>query len=257
MAKSDATPAETGGDSQSQTPSGGKQQQRNSEQSTTQLIDFQTGLPVEDATPAETGEGKQEGQQQQASSEDATPAETGDTVTMPREAFNQRLERERQKIQEQYQDYDDLKEAAEKLKEIQGQQEKEEKLLADKLADERARRSALEAELQEARVRSSVVNEAAKMGFVDPSDAYHFIDVAALEFSDAGQPTNVTEQLEALKEAKPYLFARKTMPQMEAANAARGDQPPGKTDADRAKEYFGGGGGKFWQGGGLTVVEQE
>lgn len=258
MAKSkDATPAETGGDSQSQTPEGGKQQ-RQTQESTTQGIDFETGQPV-----GATGE--QEGQPQQTSSEDATPADhpepgrgkTGDTVTMPKEAFNQRLERERQKVQEQYKDYDELKKAAEKLEEIEGQTEEEEKLLAEKLADAQTRHRELEIELQEARIRNTIVGEASKMGFVDPSDAYQLLSVGELEFDDAGNPTNITAQLEALKEAKPYLFSRRAVPQVDPANASRESTEGSRTDADRRRDYFGQGGRTIWDGGGLRVVERE
>lgn len=253
MGESNATDAdESGGGANTYTSSDGIEQRRQSEKSTTQGIDFETGQPVDDAPPAETGDGND---QRQHSPDTSTG--DGESQVFTQEDVNKiiadRLERERKK----YSDYEELKVAAEKLEAMQAEQEEEEKVLAEKLADSEARRRELEIEAQERRIQNVVLTEAARMGFNDPSDAYLHVSVSNLELDEAGQPVNVTEQLEALKESKPYLFDRKAIPQVDPSNATRDDQQPGRTDSDRRREYFGQGGGQIWEGGGLRVVERE
>jgi hypothetical protein len=253
--------AKSGGDAPdgaADTPSGGEQAARTPAQSTEQYIDFGTGQPT-DATPAETGETRpgQDRTPPQPTQQDEppTPTESGQSQAFSQADLDrivaERLERERRK----YADYETLKEAADELATLKGQQAEDDKLITEKLADLQSQYQATTVELQEARLRTGILSEAAKMGFTDPSDAFNLIDIGSLDVDDDGKVTGVPEALEKLKEQKPYLFARRS-PQVEPANAAR-DQQTGRTDADRRRDYFGHGGKAIWEGGGLVVVEQQ
>lgn len=84
--------------------------------------------------------------------------------------------------------------------------------------------------------------------FIDPSDAYALLDLAALEYDDDGRPVNVDTLLADLAKAKPHLLKASATTQSNGAVAAgspsnppRGkatDAPP-KTHAQRYAEIYG------------------
>lgn len=120
----------------------------------------------------------------------------------------ERLERERKK----YLDYEDLKKAAGRLKELETAQLSEtEKLKREldehkvKLSDAEARASARELEVTERLIRAEVRMMASAMGFANPDDAYALAGLADVKIDDAGNVQGVKGALEKLAKEKPYL----------------------------------------------------
>lgn len=83
-----------------------------------------------------------------------------------------------------------------------------------KLADsEKARADAAEAKATAAEsaawslvVRANARAEAAAQGFTDPNDVLPFLDVAAVERDDAGEPKGLHALVKAIADKKPYLL---------------------------------------------------
>lgn len=179
------------------------------------------------------------------------------------EAFKRRLERERRRLQEQlqkqYADYDELKKAAAELAKVKEAQLSEQERLAkqleelkSQLAQAQQQQAQLEQERIEALIRAAVVNEATKLGFHDPLDAYRMVDLSALTVEEDGRISGVGEQLKALAEGKPYLLRKEQLSKIPATNLPRGGAQT-ESDEERRKRLFGLGGtpiGKA-QGGGL------
>lgn len=88
-------------------------------------------------------------------------------------------------------------------------------------------RADLERTVQELRVSRALDTAAAKLGFADPDDARN-IDWAALEFDDAGQPTNHETLLSKLLETKPHYKAAQAQqpPPRKPASAGASVNPP-------------------------------
>jgi hypothetical protein len=166
----------------------------------------------------------------------------------------ERLERERGK----YADYDTLKTAAAKWQETQDAQKTELQKAMEKAAGLQEQNARLSQERTELLIRSAVVAEASKLGFVDPSDAYRLIDLAKVKVSDAGAVEGVAQELDGIAKGKPYLLGRSNVG---ATNPARGGAQ-GETDADRRERLFGRGAsilGNANRGGGVyrpTLKEQ-
>lgn len=112
-----------------------------------------------------------------------------------------------------------------RLKEARQQWEKDQKDAAETaeaerrgdyetaLAKEREKAAAAERERDETKrlaneriIRSEIRSIATELRFADPADAYRFVDMAAVNVDDAGEPTNVKALLEKLAKDKPYLL---------------------------------------------------
>lgn len=68
------------------------------------------------------------------------------------------------------------------------------------------RRADAETRLQEQSLRSSVETEARRLGFRNPADAYALLDMAKVERSSDGQPTNIGVLLTDLAKGREYLL---------------------------------------------------
>lgn len=106
----------------------------------------------------------------------------------------------------QFADYDALKDRASKLDELEEAQKTELQKAHDRAAELEKQATDAAARAQEALLRSAVVAEAARKNVVDPDAAVALIDRATLEFGEDGAPTNVTDVMDALLKAKPYLL---------------------------------------------------
>jgi hypothetical protein len=95
--------------------------------------------------------------------------------------------------------YDDLE--AQSKSELERERERAEK--AEKEAE------AARAEAKETRLKSAILAEAGKADrkVVDPEAILSLIDKKSLTLDDSGAPTNITEVMDALLEAKPYLVS--------------------------------------------------
>ncbi|MFA6135630.1 MAG: hypothetical protein WC869_16600 [Phycisphaerae bacterium] len=140
----------------------------------------------------------------------------------------ERLERERQK----YADYDQLKTAAQRLKELEDGQKSEAQKLADRMAEiEKALGlkdqtiEKLQGELtgsKRANLAGSVAN---RLGAFDPQDANILAAISAIDPAGANAETEIEAALKGLQERKPYLFRQAgatQKPGVEAFNPGSG-----------------------------------
>ena len=210
-------------------------------ESTVTYVDARTGLPVAPATAAE----EKPEPKQQASEPPAQQPANGKTNSQQERIFTQaevealikdRLDRQRRRY-EQLGKEDDAEEA------------KAEASVSAQMTALRAQIDALSQQSKRAAVQAAVAVEAQRQG-IDAGLASKLIDIGAIEMADTGAP-----KAESLKKALESLLAEhpnlRIMPGLTAPNTARGQQAQ-RTDADRYQEYFAGGGGSFWQGGGVV-----
>lgn len=206
------------------------------------------------------GTGAEPGQQPAA-----TPAAGTFTQADIDRIVKDRLERERAKAKEQYGDYDQLKQAAAKLREIEDANRSEidkaaerTKTLEAQLAQAEADKARLAQERQDALVRSAIVAKATAARFLDPDDAARFIDMAAIQIKENGAIEGIEPQLEALGKAKPYLLQQ--TPRLSPTNPGAGSGTGGETDEQRRARLWGRGdtpigkgpGGGMFTPGGIT-----
>lgn len=199
-----------------------------------------------------------------AGASDATPPATGATVTPPapevpavteppagpapagktmtQDEFDRALAARLKK----YSDYDEMKNAAARLKVIEDANKTEVEKLREQATQAQARAQQLEANVRESTMRGAVIAEAARQGFADPMDAYRLLDVAKMELSEDGVVKGLSDALTALATSKPYLRQRNAPPVVPATNPPRDSGVPGRTDEDRRRDYFGGGRSDFW-----------
>ncbi len=165
-------------------------------------------------------------------------AKTGNRVFTQDELnaiINDRLARERNK----YADYDQLKTAAQKLKEIEDSQKSESEKLQEHLAElERQNKALQEARKQDA-IRMAVIAEAQRAGWRDPNDAIRLLDADGIEITDQGEVKGVSDKLKAIAKEKPYLLQQSGG--VGATNPGRGHDT-GETSEQRRARLFGSGG---------------
>lgn len=199
-------------------------------------ISFQTGLPKQPATPAATGD------------QPADPAAKTFTQEQIDAIIAARLADERKK----FADYDELKQKAQALEDAQ---KTEAQKAADRLKELEATNQRLASERQELATRTAIIAAASGIG-LDADAAVKLVDAKALQFDDNGNATNAADLVKAVAERYPGLV-RKGAPNVPVVNPSGQQQPVGRTDADRRREYFGGGASAFWQGGGVRLPETE
>jgi len=180
-----------------------------------------------------------------------TPGATGEQAqTFTQEDLNRivstRLAQERQK----FSDYDDLKakvQAAEDATKTEAQRAAE-------------RIQALEAQNQQLAEKSRValvkaaITEAAAAAGLPAEAAYRLVDQNALTVDANGTVQNAADLVKAVATAYPGLLRTPT-PKVNAANPPRSGELTGRTDGQRMREYFGGGGANFWDGGGVRMPD--
>ena len=149
---------------------------------------------------------------------------------------------------------DALKGALKKMQELEDAGKSETEKLTGRITALENDKAALQeqgAQLAQQRVdallRSAVVSEATRLGFLDPMDAYHMIDLAQLEVKEDDSVSGVEDVLKKLGEAKPYLLHGKLT--LGPTNPARGGSTS-ETDAERRARLYGVGGTPIGQSGG-------
>lgn len=157
----------------------------------------------------------------------------------------ERLSQERKK----FADYDALKAKVTAQEEAS---KTESEKLAERLKTLEAQNQQLASERRELSIRAAITDAAAAVGL--PADAaYRLIDKAQVTINEDGTIANATELVKAVSEAYPGLVRSNgaQTPRVAAANPARSAETVGRTDADRFRDYFTGGGRGFWGGGGV------
>lgn len=118
------------------------------------------------------------------------------------------------KSKAQFKDYGELKAAADRLAELEAENQTESQKL--RTASEKAKQEAKESSEREkqantrateALVRSAVLLEAGKQGAADPDDVYKLLD-GDIQIDDDGNVVGVDKAVKALLDAKPHLIAR-------------------------------------------------
>lgn len=173
----------------------------------------------------------------------AQPAQPEKTFTQAElnQILTDRLKREREK----HADYDQLKAAADKLKQIEESQLSEQDKLKKQLDELKTRAERAE---QVARVKAMEVAAtaaAARLGFYDPGIVIRLIDSGLVEFDDHGDPKNVAELVKALADEHKYLI-KQAGQGLEPFNPAGGGGPLRETDQQRRQRLQSGGGTSFF-----------
>lgn len=137
-----------------------------------------------------------------------------------------KLRREAQGLRKRLVDYEDREKAAQAaaLSDSEKLQKRVKELEAQTTAAAESHRRAM--------IRYEVMLQAQGLGVVDPDAAVRLMDDGALEFDEAGQPTNVEKVLKELLKAKPYLVKQAAQ---QAPNINAGDRGNAGADA-KAKE---------------------
>ncbi len=138
-----------------------------------------------------------------------TPAEKTFSQSELDSIVKDRLQRERGK----YADYDDLKKAAAKLREMEDANKSEAEKLTGRLADiekalglKDAAIKDLESRLAGEKRANIAQAVAARLGAHDPSDANVLAAVASIDPAGENAESQIEAALKALQEKKPYLF---------------------------------------------------
>ena len=143
------------------------------------------------------------------------------------EIVEARLKRERKK----YEDYDDLKAAAEKLAQIEAENQSEMERAIARAEKAEKQLAETQASMAEERIRSAIISEASKKGAADPADIALLISRDGIALED-GKVTGVQDAVQALAEAKPSYFAGTDEPGPADAGARLPAPPPGDHDPE-------------------------
>lgn len=143
------------------------------------------------------------------------------------EIVEARLKRERKK----YEDYDDLKAAAEKLAQIEAENQSEMERAIARAEKAESQLAETQASMAEERIRSAIISEASKKGAADPADIALLISRDGIALED-GKVTGVQDAVQALAEAKPSYFAGTDEPGPADAGARFPAPPPGDHDPE-------------------------
>jgi rhamnose utilization protein RhaD (predicted bifunctional aldolase and dehydrogenase) len=145
----------------------------------------------------------------------------------------ERLGREKAK----FSDYDKLKADAKRLADIDAAN-----LTAQEKADKRVKDAEAERDAEKAKNQTTVIKYAVKdaardAGALYPDAVYRLLDIAAVEYDDKGNPTNIDKLVKALKATYPAMFAQPTTPGGPGPLPPAGSLPLGAiTHEDRLKQ---------------------
>lgn len=143
-------------------------------------------------------------------------------------------------------DYNDLKA---KVQTFEDSQKTEAEKTAERLATLERENQQLATQSKTSAIKAEIVAAASAIG-LDGNAAYKLADVSAL----ADDFSNVNDIVKAVADSYPGLLRQQAV-RTSPVNPARSSQPVGRTDVDRAREYFGSGGSTFWGGGGVRQPE--
>ena len=123
----------------------------------------------------------------------------------------ERIDRERAK----FADYDKLKAAQAELDQIKAAQMSDEEKrqarvreLEEQAQAAQSESAATLAKANERLIRAAIIAEASVIGFVNATDAYALVDMAAIAIDEAGEVSGAPEAVKALAEKRPYLLRK-------------------------------------------------
>lgn len=165
--------------------------------------------------------------------------------------------------QKQLKDLQTAQEAAEAAElEAQGQWKELAEQNAAKTAQLEAQLAEQEKRLNAERRNTLAVSIATQLGAIDPTDANFTSAVSEIDISADGAPGQIQQALEALKEARPYLFGT-GKPSLAPFNpATTPTEPAAETPAQRRQRIYGGGASRVFdpksaqeRGGGVVYTQ--
>lgn len=112
-----------------------------------------------------------------------------------------------------------------RLKQLEDAQLSEQEKQTQRLTELEAEKLGWAAERQEMRLRLAVHAKAGVLGVADTDLALAALDRTKIEYGDDGEPSNVTDVLAALLEAKPLLKGKPAAAAVPSTNAASGQTP--------------------------------
>jgi hypothetical protein len=125
------------------------------------------------------------------------------------------LQKEREANEKAKKDQAKLAELEAKEKERADKEKSEMDKLTERATTAEAEREAAKAETEKAnqklkaeRIRTAIIAEAGRVGFIDTEDAYTLLDKTAIQIDDKDAVTGVPEAVKKLAEAKPHLLGQ-------------------------------------------------
>ncbi len=135
-----------------------------------------------------------------------------------------------------------------RLKELEEAEKQRERAKLDEVERLKLERDEALARAQEAMtisqrrlMRSAVIAEAAKMGFLDPTDAWRMIDENEITINDEGDVVGADKAIKALAKAKPYLLKKSESHDINANDGrgkGRGRQADQKARIEELRRRF-------------------
>lgn len=171
---------------------------------------------------------------------EAPPEKTFTQADLDR-IVKERLDREKGK----YADYATLKQAADKLKEIEDAQKTETEKLQERLQQLENQATQTAAENKRLKLTAKIASIAGTMGAVDPNDPNFQQATQAIDPDGDGADEQIKKSIEALKAQRPYLFG-KAQPHLETFNPEGGGGGVGETDDQKRARLFGGRNDDLW-----------
>lgn len=132
-------------------------------------------------------------------------ADAAQARTFTEEQVNRIVQERLARQKAQFKDYDELKDRAARLQELEDAQKSELEKAQERAVQLEKQAADAAARAQDAVLRSAVVAEAARKNVVDPDAAVALLNKESLVLGDDGAPTNIAEAMDELLKAKPYL----------------------------------------------------
>lgn len=112
-------------------------------------------------------------------------------------------------------------------------------------------------ETEKALVRAEVARLASSK-FQDVDVVLRMLEPDAVEIDlDDGSVKGLESALEQMEEKYPWMLIPQNQRRPSATNPTRGDRPSGRTDDDRRRDYFQKQNNTFWEGGGVRVIKED
>lgn len=211
----------------------------------TTVIDFTTGKPVVPGTVTATATpvvNSGDNPVMNPATEPETPSSEDTPKTFTQDQVNKMMADQRRALQK----------AADEAK-AQAALTAEEKL-AQEASHLKKELDQTRASLVAEKNRVAIIMEAGLLS-LDATAAVKLIDSNSITFDDQGNPTNIKELVAAVATQYPGLVksGRTSLPNILPVNPNNDSSNQStRTDADRRREYFGGGNAAFWASGGVV-----
>lgn len=166
-----------------------------------------------------------------------TPADTFQPITS-QEQFDRMIQERIARVKATPPaDYEELRQAAARLAEIEAANQTELERITGERDSLKTELDTLRGDAREARLRAAILGEAAKADrrVIDPEAVVLMLDRSALELDADGNPTNIAKAMDSLLEARPYLVAPEAGPTRRPTGADQGARPRAANQVSEAE----------------------